>query len=282
MVSGVGQWVLDETDLPIHANRLSRVRAWAPSIPGIAEVFHARIVDWGYPRHCHDTWAVLLVDQGTIHYDLDGRRHEATASSVSVIPPGIVHDGRPAPGTAGFRKREIYLDETFLPNDFVGAAVDRTNLVDVPLAALLNGIHESLTAGEHSLDAETRLAAIGQRLQDRLARHTITSASTDTTVAPRLRELLDAHLANPPTLAHAAEQLDRSSAHLARSFTRTYGVSPHAYVIGRRIDIARRRLLRGDRPADIATDLGFYDQAHFNRHFRRHTSTTPGRYASGA
>jgi AraC-like DNA-binding protein len=56
-------------------------------------------------------------------------------------------------------------------------------------------------------------------------------------------------------------------------------VSPHAYVIGRRIEAARRRLLRGDRPADVAVAVGFHDQAHLTRHFKRHTSVTPARYA---
>ena len=74
-------------------------------------------------------------------------------------------------------------------------------------------------------------------------------------------------------------ELDRSVPHLVRSFTRQFGVSPHAYVIGRRIDAARRDLLRGARPADVAAAVGFCDQAHFTRHFKRHTSMTPARFA---
>ncbi len=66
-----------------------------------------------------------------------------------------------------------------------------------------------------------------------------------------------------------------------RSFTRTYGVAPHAYVLGRRIALARDRLLDGQPAADVAAGVGFYDQAHFTRHFRRHVGTTPARYARG-
>jgi AraC-like DNA-binding protein len=83
------------------------------------------------------------------------------------------------------------------------------------------------------------------------------------------------------TLADAAAVLDRSVPHLVRSFTRHHGLSPHAYVLGRRIEAARSRLLAGARPADVAVELGFHDQAHLTRHFRRHTATTPGRYARG-
>ena len=73
--------------------------------------------------------------------------------------------------------------------------------------------------------------------------------------------------------------MDRTIPHLVRSFTRQYGLSPHAYVTGRRIDAARRLLLQGAAPAYAATAVGFYDQAHLTRHFKKHTATTPAGYA---
>jgi AraC-like DNA-binding protein len=83
------------------------------------------------------------------------------------------------------------------------------------------------------------------------------------------------------SLAWASATLDRSVPHLVRSFTRQFGLSPHAYVIGRRVEVARRLLLAGNAPADVATAAGFYDQAHFTRHFKRHTSVTPAEFARG-
>jgi transcriptional regulator GlxA family with amidase domain len=54
---------------------------------------------------------------------------------------------------------------------------------------------------------------------------------------------------------------------------------PHLYLTGRRVDMARRMLLAGMRPADVATAAGFYDQPHLTRHFRRMLGTSPARYA---
>jgi AraC-like DNA-binding protein len=51
------------------------------------------------------------------------------------------------------------------------------------------------------------------------------------------------------------------------------------YVIGRRIDAARRLLLQGAARAYAATAVGFYDQAHLTGHFKRYTATTPAGYA---
>ena len=147
--------------------------AWRPSVPGIAEVFHAHIVDYAYPLHCHDTWTVLIVDAGAIRYDLDTRHCGASGQTVAVLPPGVVHDGRPADGApAGFWKRNLYLDASFLPSELTGAAVDKTNLHDRQLRAALASLHDSLVAGEGPLDGEGRLALIAERIAAHIAPRT--------------------------------------------------------------------------------------------------------------
>ena len=255
------------------------IEAWVPPVPAITEVFHAHIVDWAYPPHCHDTWAVLIVDDGAISYDLDTRPRGAARRTVTILPPGVVHDGRPAPGAAGFRKRELYLRADFLPAALTGAAVDRSNIADTRLWTALAGLHDCLAHGAEPLDAEERLAMAGERIAAHLAAAARPVPEPERPIARQLRLLLDEHIVAPITLEAAAAALDRSVPHLVRSFTRQFGVSPHAYVIGRRIDAARRDLLRGAPPADVAAACGFCDQAHFTRHFKRHTSMTPARFA---
>ena len=81
------------------------------------------------------------------------------------------------------------------------------------------------------------------------------------------------------TLEEAAELLRAHPTHLVRAFTREVGLPPHRYLTGRRVDLARRLLLDGQRPAEVATAAGFYDQAHLTRHFSRLLGTSPARYA---
>ena len=281
-----------------------------PPVAGIAEVFHARMTGWAYPPHCHDTWAVLIVDAGAIGYTLDRRSCLAGGETVTILPPGVIHDGRPAPGQRGFRKRELYLPMAFLPATLVGAAVDHTAIRDARLRRALAGLHDCLTGHDQPTNdppshdqpgdrpsGESRpaawLADRGEQLQvearlgfvtERIAAHLGPGPprrEPEPHLAGQLRDLLDERLAQPVTLGAAAAQLGRSVPHLVRSFTREFGVSPHAYLIGRRVDAARHALLQGARPADVAADLGFYDQAHFTRHFKRHVAVTPARFARG-
>jgi AraC-like DNA-binding protein len=80
-------------------------------------------------------------------------------------------------------------------------------------------------------------------------------------------------------LREAERILHVSSTHLVRCFSRAFGIPPHTYLLGRRIDAARRRLLEGEPVAQVAAGVGFHDQAHLTRHFKRHVGTTPARFA---
>jgi AraC-like DNA-binding protein len=73
-----------------------------------------------------------------------------------------------------------------------------------------------------------------------------------------------------------------TTTHLVRAFGAEYGIAPHRYLTGRRLDQARRLLLAGTGAADVAVLVGFHDQAHLTRHFRRLLSTTPAAYARSA
>ncbi|MCZ9344004.1 AraC family transcriptional regulator, partial [Streptomyces sp. TRM76130] len=76
-------------------------------------------------------------------------------------------------------------------------------------------------------------------------------------LARRLRELLDARLVEGLSLAQATALLPAHPAHLVRAFSGAYGIAPHQYLMSRRVDRARRLLLAGDAPADVAAATGF-------------------------
>jgi AraC-like DNA-binding protein len=276
-----GQCVLYVVDVSEPLPGSCRVVAWRPDVAGIAEVFHARIADYRYPKHCHDTWTVLIVDHGAIRYDLDTRHHGAVGQTVSVLPPGVVHNGYPAERFGYFRKRNLYLDSDFLSLDLVGRAVDASTFQDARLRATISALHDRLTAPE-PLDVESRLALIAERLRERLRRRPSAVREPEPAIADQLRQYLDGHVADNVTLRVAAQSLHRSVPHLVRSFTKRYGISPHAYVVAKRVEAARTLLLRGMPAARVATEVGFHDQAHLTRHFKRHVFVTPARYAASA
>ncbi|WP_435205613.1 AraC family transcriptional regulator [Micromonospora sp. bgisy143] len=260
----------------------SQVSAWRPAVAGVAEVFHAHFVDHAYPRHVHDVWTLLIVDDGAVRFDLDRHRHGALRTSVTLLPPYVPHDGRSATAS-GFRKRVLYLDTSALAPDLIGRAVDEPDLADPLLRDRIHHLHHVLAAPGEEFEAESRLALILDRLRVRLHERTSASAvPAGSGLADRLRELLDARTVDGVTLREAAELLHAHPTHLVRAFTRAHGLPPHSYLTGRRVELARRLLLAGQRPAEAATAAGFFDQAHLTRHFRRFLGVTPSRYPAAS
>ena len=58
--------------------------------------------------------------------------------------------------------------------------------------------------------------------------------------------------------------------------------SPHAFLEQPRVRRAQSLLRTGLLPADVAAEVGFADQSHLTRHFKRIVGVTPGRYRAGA
>jgi AraC-like DNA-binding protein len=56
------------------------------------------------------------------------------------------------------------------------------------------------------------------------------------------------------------------------------GITPHAYLVQRRVRLARGLLAAGRTPAQAAAEAGFADQSHLTRAFLRQLGVTPGRY----
>ena len=269
------------------------VRAWKPVVAGVREVFHARFVDYAYPPHVHDAWTVFLVDDGWIRYDLETRHRGAGGEAVFILPPNVVHDGR-AGARGGFRKRVLYLSTDVLDERLIGPAVDRPDIPGPALRQAVHALDRALGHPDDALEAESRLALVGDRLRahlgghppgvgDGLRGHPVGLPDRQPArLAADLRGLLDQRLFERTTLARAGRDLGASPSHLVRCFTDSFGIAPHRYVTARRIDAARRRLLDGEPIALVAAGVGFYDQAHFSRQFKRHVGTSPGRYALSA
>lgn len=247
-------------------------------MPGVAEVFHARFTDHVYPLHTHDTWTVLIVDAGAVRYDLERGEHGVLGSIIALLPPHVPHNGRSATG-GEFRKRVLYLEPDQIDANLVGRAVDRPEVVDAALFAQISAIHRALVLPGEEFEAETLLSLARDQVEGHLRRREPARLVRDAALARRLRELLDERVNDGVSLADASRELQAHPTHLVRSFGREYGLPPHRYLTGRRVDRARRLLLAGLPPADVATAVGFHDQPHLTRHFKRVLGVTPAAYA---
>ncbi|WP_158537106.1 helix-turn-helix domain-containing protein [Humitalea rosea] len=92
----------------------------------------------------------------------------------------------------------------------------------------------------------------------------------------RVAMQIDAKLDGPLHVAELAETVRLSAYHFGRAFKVSFGQSPYAYVLRKRMERAQELMLTTDQPlAQIAIACGLADQAHLSRLFRQIMGESP-------
>ena len=90
-----------------------------------------------------------------------------------------------------------------------------------------------------------------------------------------MTDYVEENLSGDLTLAELSGVAHMSPFHFSRVFKLSTGLSPHRYVVRRRIERAKRLLADSELPLhEVARAAGFADQSHLARHFRLRLGTT--------
>jgi Transcriptional regulator containing an amidase domain and an AraC-type DNA-binding HTH domain len=91
-----------------------------------------------------------------------------------------------------------------------------------------------------------------------------------------ITSLIEDRLTEDLSLAELASEVGLSSSHFSSLFRKSTGLSPHHYIVQRRLERAQH-LLKSTRLSigEIASAVGFYDQSHMVRHMRQAMGITP-------
>jgi AraC-like DNA-binding protein len=235
------------------------------------EALLARYSRHSFHPHFHHTWAIGIALDHAHHVWCEGHPWTVNPGDAILIPPGTLHTGAgggPGPWTIGM----IFPDPSTLAAPRLRFA---TVLRGTPLA---KHFARALTAALSTTAEPGALLDLATDLVRRAAREQPESSPrVDSRVAhARARidgwERRDFHV---PTLAR---ELDLHPSYLTALFRHTFGIGPLGYWLAGRIELARHRLRAGQCPTEVAHALGFADQSHFTRAFRRAVGIPPGRY----
>ncbi|MGF6839329.1 AraC-like DNA-binding protein [Paraburkholderia youngii] len=242
-----------------------------------------------FGRHTHEQFGVGLIERGAQKSTSGRGLVEASAGDVITVNPGEVHDGAPI-GDGGRSWRMLYLDPAIvaeLATDITegrkGATCEfsQPKVSDRRLAAQFGQLFRAMTgkiADPHGLRAdETLLLVLASLLQPASATHRCIPAGIASA-----RALIDDDPPGMVTLTALADEAGLSRYQFLRAFAKATGLTPHAYILQRRIHHARQLIRHGARLAEAAAQSGFSDQSHMTRLFVRSFGMTPGAYATGA
>ncbi|MEV4572008.1 AraC family transcriptional regulator [Nonomuraea jabiensis] len=259
-----------------------------PAVPG-TDLLKARYVTHRFTRHVHDGYAIGLIVGGVEEFDYRGTLHRAGAGEVVLVNPESVHTGQ-AGTPDGWSYRMLYPSIEALAGSAAELGVPyatphfpRQVVRDEEVALLLGRAHQAAERGD-ALAASTLSRTLFARLVTRHAtpRPAAVLPAEGRRAVREALDLLHGSLVDPPTLDDLADAVGARPFALLRAFKAETGLPPHAYLTSLRVRRARHLLRSGVRPAQVAAEVGFTDQAHLNRHFKRIVGVPPAAYQRAA
>ncbi|MGY3859409.1 helix-turn-helix domain-containing protein [Aeromonas intestinalis] len=235
-----------------------------------------------YDKHSHPHFSIGAITGGHSHYLNQRSRQEVGTGSLVLMNPEEVHACNPI-ADHPWSYLMFYLDtrwlhelqqEAGLGGDF--RPFDMTASRDPVLYLGLQQLHHQLVEGRDPLAKAVACQMFGHQLLTRL-----TPARWDDRPPLHLQraaELMQDESTNPLSLQQLSAVAGLSPSHFVRAFNHHYGMTPHAYLLDRRVRHARQLLRLGHPLAEVALASGFADQAHFQRQFKRRVAATPGQY----
>ena len=238
--------------------------------------------DHSFPRHSHDQYGIGIMTSGAQRSWSAIGEVESAAGDVIMLNPGEMHDGVPAARAARGWKI-MYFDPQLIARE-VADEMTGGELIIQPVARDARLARQVLRLFAHlerpvadRLATEESLVAC---LMHVMHKHRVGRAETrcaSPSVAAAIRRL-DAAPDAPTSLAELAALSGISRFQLLRGFASEVGTTPHAYLVQRRVKLARQHLAAGQSPVEAAALAGFADQSHMTRAFVRHFGVTPARY----
>ena len=253
-----------------------------PALPFI----EARAVQDGrhvcYDKHSHAHFSIGAITGGHSHYLNQRSLQEVGPGSLVLMNPEEVHACNPI-ADQPWSYLMFYLDTDWLRSQQEEAGLggefrpfDMTASRDPLLYQGLQHLHHQLVQAPDPLAREVACHLFSRQLLARL-----TPARWDDRPPQHLQraaELMQDDSASPLSLSQLSAVAGLTPSHFVRAFSQHYGMTPHAYLLDRRIRHARTLLRQGQPLAEVALASGFADQAHFQRQFKRRVAATPGQY----
>jgi AraC-like DNA-binding protein len=262
-------------------------RYWRHRAMDGVDLLRARYVTHRYGRHAHETYTFGVIEAGVEEFEYGGRLLRAGVGAVALLDPDVVHTGQ-AGTAAGWSYRVLYPKVSVVTD--VAAELGwpagtprfpQTVLYDPATAALVRSAHRSAEHGDDLASSTLLRTALAELLRGHAAGGPAASPNRSRRAPAAVgvvRDLLHERLDDPPTLAELAAMTELSQFALLRAFRAEMGLPPHAYLNQLRVRRARLLLDDGVPAADVAAQVGFADQAHLTRHFKRVVGVPPAAY----
>lgn len=246
--------------------------------------------------HSHPYYEFYFFMEGDLSYSIDGKQYPLERGDYLLIPPGIMHGPvfHTTNTQAPYRRFVLWLSEAYysrlcqFSNDF-SYSFDfssknqryhfRTDfIIQQELQGKLMDLIEEINGNKPFGDLSARLMVCSFITQINKITYNIThqvSYSYENVLYLNICDYINNHLDQDLTLDSLAAFFYVSKYHISHVFKNNMGISPHQYILKKRLQASKNGILSGSPLKNIFAQYGFNDYTSFYRAFKKEFALSP-------
>lgn len=248
-----------------------------------AELNHGKKYFLDYSKHSHETLALSILGSGEIEVEFHSKDSQVLIpNKIVIFNPNEVHRTKS-------RKKEnidyftLHLDVKWcksIQNE--ESFIYLQNLIeDENIYKELLIIFKSIINTESKININRLKTILEKILKEYICFDNKSNESEDEHIIfKEVEKYIQNNLCNAITLSDISKAIGYNEFYIIRVFKKKFGLTPHAFLINKRVEKARQELTqnRDINLSQLSCDVGFYDQSHFSKVFKRVFAKTPNNY----
>ena len=233
-----------------------------------------------FTKHYHDTYTIGLTYKGVLKSFNSFETYDSYEYSIRVNNPGEVHSGK----SKEWSHANFYPTVDLLSNLYEQIFYEKKtpffqrHIVENKLLFLK--LHNFFTAYFSKEDEMFVESLLIEALSELILSNTIYTKEynkifEDRKLIKNTYELINDSLDTNFTLDVLASNVNLSKYHFLRLFKKEFGLTPHAFIINQRLNKANRLIQKGVSISQASVEVGFNDQSHYTRNFKKFFGYTP-------
>ena len=267
------------------------IKADIKILPALSHLELTKVTAFGdnsQEKHYHDQLSFAVVTKGMGTFKFRDGNQRVHKGAIIKINPGEVHSSGKSTSQEPLEYRVFYLSNTLVSNILNAEEQKRTEEIDFLEKISYNNdffinclqTHLKLHQATGLLNVESvftqlMLALLHHNCHTKLRLPTI---DTKPSYLSTIIDYLHAYYGESISLKQLSDIANRSPSQILRTFQKHIGVAPHTYLTNLRVIKAKVLLAQNRSIAQTALEVGFHDQSHFHRYFKRITHVTPGNF----
>ncbi len=233
-----------------------------------------------FSKHFHDTYTIGITYDGLFKSKCHNKDFNFYKKSTRINNPGDVHEGNSLSWSHANFYPTITLLSSIYEDIYKEKAIPYFNTHIIEDELLFYKLHNFFVPyfnNYHELVIETNLidALSYLIINYTTSKRKIDDIYADKKIIKSTFELIKDSLETNFTLEELAQNANLSKFHFLRVFKNEFGLTPHNFIINQRVNRAYELIKQGKAISEASLEVGFNDQSHFTRNFKKLYGYTP-------